>query len=164
YCYWVHEWKRFFDFCAELSRDLKVPIMPWQVPASHAPLVTDPVNDNFDTQNWGTGGTYILGDPAIGSDYHNINPKIIALQFPDAFHWAMGTSAEDMFERSIPFDVSAPAYGDFPYRGIFTLLLGGGATTGIISTVGDDTSFVRDKLNAYMDHPIPFGNDAASLG
>ena len=66
YCYWTHEWDRFYDFCAELSRDLKFPIMPWQIPASHAPLVSDPVNDNFDTQNWGTGGTYIFGDPAIG--------------------------------------------------------------------------------------------------
>ncbi|PLP97317.1 hypothetical protein [Cupriavidus pauculus] len=156
YCYWTHEWGRFFDFCAELSRDLRFPIMPWQIPASHAPLVSDPVNDDFDTQNWGTGGTYIFGDSAIGSDYHNINPKIVALKFPAAFHWAMGATAEDMFKRSEPFDVSGPAYADFPYRGIFTLLLGGGATTGIIASVGDDTSFVRDKLNAYMSAPIPF--------
>lgn len=167
YCYWTHEWRRFYDFCAELSRDLRFPIMPWQIPASHAPLVSDPVNDNFDTQNWGTGGTYIFGDPAIGSDYRNVNPKIVALPFPTAFHWAMGRTAEDMFKRSEPFNVSAPAYIDFPYRGIFTVLLGGGATTGIISTVGDDTSFVRDKLNAYMKDPIPFGKPldvAASAG
>lgn len=159
YCYWTHEWKRFFDFCAGLSRDLKFPIMPWQIPASHAPLVSDAVNVDFDTQNWGTGGTYIFGDAAIGSDYHNIHPRIVALQFPQAFHWAMGSTAEDMFKRSEPFDVSVPAYGDFPYRGIFTMLLGGGATTGIISTVGDDTSFVRDKLAAYMNNPISFVAD-----
>ncbi|MDT6964433.1 hypothetical protein QTN24_23245 [Cupriavidus sp. SZY C1] len=164
YCYWTHEWSRFFDFCAELSRALRFPIMPWQIPASHAPSVSDPVNDNFDTQNWGTGGTYILGDPVIGSDYHNVNPKIVALRFPEAFHWAMGRTAEDMFRRSEPFDVSLPAYGDFPYRGIFTLLLGGGATTGIISSVGDDTSFVRDKLRDYMRSPIPFAPDAATVG
>lgn len=162
YCYWTHEWERFYDFCAELSRDLKFPIMPWQIPASHAPLASDPVNANFDTQNWGTGGTYIFGDPAIGTNYHNIHPNIIALRFPTAFHWAMGETAEDMFKRSEPFDVSVPAYGDFPFRGIFTMLLGGGATTGIISTVGDDTSFVRDKLNAYMDHPLSFGDDAVT--
>jgi len=163
YCYWTHEWERFYDFCGELSRDLKVPIMPWQIPVSHAPLVTDQVNDNFDTQNWGTGGTYLFGDAAIGTDYHNINPKIVALNFPSAFHWAMGSTAEDMFKRSEPFNVSVPAYGDFPYRGIFTMLLGGGATTGIISTVGDKTSFVRDKINAYMNDPIPFGGDAAPV-
>ena len=163
YCYWTHEWQRTFDFCASLSRELKVPVMPWQIPASHAPLVTDVVNDNFDTQNWGTGGTYIFGDPNIGSDYHNVNPKILALKFPPAFHWAMGETAEDMFKRSEPFDVSAPAYGDFPYRGIFTVLLGGGATTGLISTVGDDTTWARDKLRAYMDDPIPLGN-AATVG
>ncbi|RZT41855.1 hypothetical protein [Cupriavidus agavae] len=164
YCYWTHEWDRFFDFCAGLSRDLKFPIMPWQIPASHAPLVSDAVNYDFDTQNWGTGGTYIFGDAAIGSDYHNINPKIVALPFPQAFHWAMGNTAEDMFQRSEPFDVSVPAYGDFPFRGIFTMLLGGGATTGIISTVGDDTSFVRDKLAAYMNQPIRFDGDAVGQG
>lgn len=74
----------------------------------------------------------------------------------------MGRNAEAMFTRSEPFDVSVPAYGDFPYRGIFTMLLGGGATTGIISTVGDDTSFVRDKLNEYMNSPIPFTGETGT--
>ncbi len=62
----------------------------------------------------------------------------------------MGETAEDMFKRSEPFDVSAPAYGDFPYRGIFTVLLGGGATTGLISTVGDDDDLgARQAARVY---------------
>jgi hypothetical protein len=102
----------------------------------------------------------LLGDPAIGSDYHHVHSNILALQFPTAFQSDMGQTAEDMFIRSEPFDISNPSYGDFPLRGIFAVLLGGGATTGIISTVGNPEPWVRDKLNAYMAAPIGF--DSAS--
>jgi hypothetical protein len=160
YCYGPREWQRFFDFCKEVSRALKLPVMPWQIPASRTPATTDSVNADFDSQHWGTGGSCLLGDPAIGSDYHHVHPNILALQFPTAFQSDMGQTAEDMFIRSEPFDISNPSYGDFPLRGIFAVLLGGGATTGIISTVGNPEPWVRDKLNAYMAAPIGF--DSAS--
>lgn len=156
YCYGPREWQRFFEFCRAVSRALKLPVMPWQIPASRTPVTTDSVNMDFDSQHWGTGGSYLLGDSAVGSDYHHVHPTILALQFPAAFQSDMGQTAEDMFKRSVPFDISNPSYGDFPLRGIFAVLLGGGATTGIISTVGDPEPWVRNKLNAYMDSPIRF--------
>ncbi|BAN22328.1 hypothetical protein [Caballeronia insecticola] len=154
YCYGPREWNRYFDFCKAVSRALKLPVMPWQIPASRIPSTTDAVAQDFDSQHWGTGGSCLLGDPAIGSDYHNVNPTILALQFPEAFQQYMGATVTDMFIRSEPFDISAPLYGDFPLRGIFTVLLGGGATTGIVTTIGNPDSWVRQKLNAYMDNPI----------
>ncbi|CAB3762243.1 hypothetical protein [Paraburkholderia humisilvae] len=160
YCYGPREWGRYFDFCQGMSRALKLPVMPWQIPASRTPNTADPVNTDFDSQHWGTGGSCILGDPAIGADYHNVHPTILALQFPSSFQADMGATAEDMFIRSEPFDISQPAYTDFPLRGIFSVLLGGGSTTGIISTVGNPEPWTRNKLNAYMDNPIRF--DTAS--
>jgi hypothetical protein len=156
YCYGPREWQRFFDFCTTISRALKLPVMPWQIPASRTPVTTDQVNRDFEGQHWGTGGSYLLGDAAVGSDYHHVHPNILALQFPPVFQADMGASAEDMFIRSVPFDISSPAYSDFPVRGFFTLLLGGGSTTGIISAVGNPEPWVRNKLNAYMDNPIRF--------
>jgi len=161
YCYGPREWGRYFDFCEGVSRALKLPVMPWQVPASRTPNTSDLVNSDFDSQHWGTGGSYLMGDPAIGSDYHHVNPTILALQFPQAFQADMGATVEDMFIRSEPFDISNPAYGDFPLRGIFAVLLGGGSTTGIISTVGNPEPWTRNKLNAYMDSPIAFDTPAA---
>lgn len=156
YCYGPREWNRYFDFCKAVSRALKLPVMPWQIPASRIPTTTDPVAADFDSQHWGTGGSCLLGDPAIGSDYHNVNPTILALQFPSAFQQYMGKSVTDMFIRSEPFDISNPLYGDFPLRGIFTILLGGGATTGIVAAIGNPEPWVRQKLNAYMNNPISF--------
>ena len=156
YCYGPREWARYFDFCKAVSRALTLPAMPWQIPSSRIPTTTDPVSTDFDPQHWGTGGSCILGDPAIGSDYHNANPTILALQFPEAFQQYMGVTAEDMFIRSGPFDISNPSYDDFPLRGIFTVLLGGGATTGIVSAIGNPEPWARQKLNAYMDSPIGF--------
>ena len=152
YCYGPREWPRFFDFCKWLSVYLQVPVMPWQIPSSHTPLVSDSVADDFDPQHWGTGGSYILGDSGINSDYHNVNPKILALTFNISY---MGAGVEAMFQRGEPFDWTSPAYQDFPLLGIFTVLLGGGQTTGIVSSIGNAGPWVVDRLNAYMDNPIP---------
>jgi len=160
YCYGPREWNRYFDFCKGISRALKLPVMPWQIPASRTPNTNDAVAADFDSQHWGTGGSCLMGDPEIGSDYRNVHPTILALQFPSAFQAEMGATAEDMFIRSEPFDISLPAYTDFPLRGIFAVLLGGGSTTGIISTVGNPESWTRDKLNAYMNDPVRFGSDS----
>ncbi|HEY4352985.1 MAG TPA: hypothetical protein VGN31_17265 [Paraburkholderia sp.] len=161
YCYGPREWGRYFDFCKGISRALKLPVMPWQIPASRTPNTNDAVASDFDSEHWGTGGSFLMGDPAIGPDYHNVNATILALQFPSSFQAEMGATAEDMFIRSEPFDISHPAYTDFPLRGIFAVLLGGGSTTGIISTVGNPESWTRDKLNAYMDNPIRFDSGGA---
>ena len=155
WCYGPREWGRFFDFCAALSAQLRFPIMPWQIPASWTPLTTDVVNDDFDSQHWGTGGTYMLGDAGLNSDYHNVNPKILALEFSPALPY-MGKTATDTFVRAEPFDLTDPKYLDFPRRGIFAVLLGGGSTTGIVSSIGNPGSFVRDRLHNYMKSPIHF--------
>lgn len=156
YCYGPREWDRYFDFCKAVSRALKLPVMPWQMPASRIPNTTDPVATDFDSQHWGTGGSCLLGDPAIGSNYENVHPTILALQFPETFQQDMGATVKDMFIRSEPFDISNPLYGDFPLRGIFTVLLGGGATTGIVSAIGNPEPWARQKLNTYMNQPITF--------
>ncbi|MDR5877194.1 hypothetical protein [Caballeronia sp. LZ032] len=155
YCYGPREWQRYFDFCENVSRALRVPVMPWQIPASRTPNTNDQVNADFDSQHWGTGGSCIMGDAAIGSDYHNVNPTILALPFSSSFP-DMGANAEAMFVRSEPFDLSTPLYGDFPLRGIFAVLLGGGSTTGIVSSIGNPESWTRDKLSAYMEAPLAF--------
>lgn len=161
YCYSPREWERFFDFCKAVSRALKVPVMPWQIPASRTPATTDEVYTDFESQHWGSGGSYMLGDPAIGSDYHNINPTILALEFPEPFQTYMGKTVEDLFAHAEPFDISGPAYGDFPVRGIFAVLLGGGSTTGIVASIGNPEPWVRDKLNAYMAAPIGFDSTSS---
>ncbi|KAN0079542.1 hypothetical protein V8E54_004756 [Elaphomyces granulatus] len=156
YCYGPREWGRFFNFVSALSAELQVPLMPWQIPSSRTPLVTDLVFDDFHKlQHWGTGGSYMLGDADINSDYHNVNHKILAIKFLKEFS-DMGKTAEEMFKRSEPFDLTTPAYGDFPLRGIFSVLLGGGSTTGIVSSIGNPEPWVRNKLNAYMKKPIRF--------
>jgi hypothetical protein len=158
YCYGPREWQRFFDFVQGISRALRLPVMPWQIPASHIPNTSDQVNADFDSQHWGTGGSCMLGDDAIGSDYRNVNPTLLAFTFPSNWQsYYGGATVQDMFIRDVPFDISQPSYSDFPLRGIFSVLLGGGATTGIVSTIGDPSPWVRDKLNAYMNSPIPYG-------
>ncbi|KAM4054866.1 hypothetical protein HRG_014932 [Hirsutella rhossiliensis] len=163
YCYGPHEWTQYFNFCRAVSLNLKAPVMPWQIPSSRTPLVGDSVDDEFEPQHWGTGGSYILGDAGIGSDYHNINPKILNLSFGNSFP-AMGKTGQDIFVRGEPFDLTNPAYIDFALRGIFTVLLGGGSTTGIVSSIGNPDSWVRDKLHAYMDNPISFDGSSSGGG
>jgi hypothetical protein len=152
YCYSPYEWGRFYDFCSELSLNLQVPVMPWQIPASRLPSCDDKVT-NLETDQWGSGGTYIFGDPAIGSDYNNIHPTVLAVR-PAAL--VGHATVEDLFSAAQPFDVSLPAYTDFPSRGIFSVSLGGCATTGIVNTIGKTGPWTQEKLNVYMMTPTPF--------
>ena len=156
YRFGPHEWPRFFDFCKAISMSLKVPVTPWQIPSSRTPLVKDSVT-NLETEHWGTGGSYILGDEGLSSNYYNANSNILALQFNNEY--VPYKTVKDLFAKQ-PFDWSKPAYHDFPLRGIFAVLLGGGQTTGIVTdTVKKlEGAFARDKLHAYMDHPIPTDN------
>ncbi|KAI1445021.1 putative hydroxymethyltransferase [Annulohypoxylon stygium] len=154
YCYGPYEWGRFFDFCGALSLELQVPVMPWQIPASRIPARTETVTD-LEVEHWGSGGTYIFGDDNIGSDYRNIHLKILEIKpAPLVTH----PTVQDLFESAEPWDLSDPAYIDFPLRGIFTVLLGGGATTGIVTTIGKSAKWTQEKVSAYMENPIPFSS------
>jgi hypothetical protein len=160
YFYGPYEWGRFYDFVKDVSVNLQVPVMPWQIPASRAPLVTDAVSSDYDSQHWGTGGSYLLGDADINSDYNNINPTVLALQLNATLIKA--DTAAEVWQRGVPFDLTQPAYQDFPLRGIFAVLLGGGSTTGVISTVGNAGPWVTDRLSAYAEDPIKF-DDTSSV-
>lgn len=155
YCYSPAEWNRFYSFCAHLSLDLQVPIMPWQIPASRIPNLQDSVSD-LNTDHWGTGGTYLFGDENIGSSNANINPAVLSIPLNGALTRGAKTSGE-VFDRAEPWDVSGPKYVDFPTRGIFTVLLGGGATTGIVQTIGKTGPWTQEQVSNYMNAPISFG-------
>ncbi|KAI2470788.1 putative hydroxymethyltransferase [Annulohypoxylon bovei var. microspora] len=159
YCYGPHEWPRFYEFCRILSLELQVPVMPWQIPASRIPNRNECVETNPDTQHWGTGGTYIFGDKAINWDYHNIHPRILEIKLnPTIFKHG---SVEELFCSAQPYDLSYPTYQDFPLRGIFAVLLGGGSTTGIVSTIGLTGPWTQDKVKGYMENPIPLNTTSS---
>ncbi|EFY96498.1 hypothetical protein X797_008727 [Metarhizium robertsii] len=156
YCYGPREWQRFFAFCGALSLSQQVPVLPWQVSLSRTPLVDDGVAQDFDFQHWGTGGSYILGDAAVGSSYHNVHPNILQLKFTLPY---MGEDGRRIFIRAEPFDLTEPAVKDLLLCGIFTVLVGGPSTTGIIvASFGNRGPWVRKKLKAYGENPIRFGN------
>ncbi|MFJ2994574.1 hypothetical protein [Pandoraea sp. NPDC087047] len=188
YCYSPYEWERTFDFCAVLSRHLRKPVMPWQIPASHLATTADQVDEpprvsasgnicaqriraringrrysnaersgglGFDEQHWGSGGSYLLGHPEIGSAVDAIHPHLLSVEFNPVYEPTMGSNARELFSRHA-WNLSAPKYLDFPRRGIFSVLLGGGATTGVVSAVGDPSNWVRTRLAAYRENPVTF--------
>ncbi|KAI1824521.1 putative hydroxymethyltransferase [Xylaria intraflava] len=151
FCYGPSEWAKFYDFCETLAFELTVPIMPWQIPASRIPSVKDTATpSSLEDDHWGTGGTYLFGDPAIGSETRNIHPAVLAIK-PNAL--VGSPNVESLFRGEEPFDVSNSAYEDFPLRGIFTVLLGGGATTGVVSSIGKTGPWTQEKVSKYMAAP-----------
>ncbi|KAI3332147.1 putative hydroxymethyltransferase [Xylariaceae sp. AK1471] len=202
YCYGPREWRRFYEFVQTVAFELKTPIMPWQIPASRIPHVGEPVTPaSLEHDQWGTGGTYIFGDPAIGSDVRNIHPAVLAIKLgalePGALveqnHWGSGGTyifgdpaigsdvhnihsailaikpgtlkpgalveqdiVESLFRSSEPFDLGRPAYPDFPFCGIFAVLLGGGSTTGVVTTIGTTGKWTQKEISKYMEAPISF--------
>ena len=157
YCYGPYEWGQFYNFVGALSLEMEVPVMPWQIPASRIPNRNEPVL-NLEVENWGSGGTHLFGDPLIANDYRNIHPTILGIKQTSL---VPHEDVEGLFKSAQPFDMSFPTFGDFLYRGIFTTLLGGGATTGIIENVGKTGRWTQEKLKAYMENPIPIQADTS---
>ena len=60
-------------------------------------------------------------------------------------------TVKDLYARHL-FNWAKPGYIDFSLHGIFAVLLGGGC---IVSNIGNPGPFTRNRLHAYMDHPIP---------
>jgi hypothetical protein len=152
YCYGPREWGRFYDFVKTVALELKVPVMPWQIPASRIPHADEPVTAaSLEPDHWGTGGSYIFPHPAIGSDVRNVHPVVLAIE-PAAL---VGVEdVEALFCGSAPFDLSYAAYDDFPLRGIFAVLLGGGSTTGVVTTIGSTGEWTQERIREYMEAPI----------
>ena len=137
----------------------QVPVAPWQIPASRIPNKTEHVAD-LETEQWGTGGTYIFGDVNINSDYRNTHPTILALKIKG--NVIPYEDVEELFASVTTFNLSSPVYSSFPARGIFTVLLGGGSTTGIITTVGTTGPWTQEKVCDYMQDPIRFDSTSSS--
>jgi hypothetical protein len=157
YCYSPYEWDRTFDFCASLSRHLRKPVLPWQVPASRLASVAEEVGELEETF-WGTGGSYLMGHAEIGSAVEAINAKLLNIEFLDVHASMMGSTPRELFSRH-EWDLSEPKYVDFPSRGIFHVQVGGGATTGVVSAVNRNSSrWMRAKLKAYRDNPVKFAD------
>ncbi|EKZ5286389.1 hypothetical protein REV77_004000 [Klebsiella aerogenes] len=155
YCYSPYEWDRTFDFCASLSRHLRQPVLPWQVPASRLASVTENVVE-LEEEFWGTGGSYLMGHAEIGSAVEAINPNLLDIEFLDVHASMMGHNPRELFSRH-QWDFNEPKYVDFPARGIFHVQVGGGATTGVVSAVNRNSSrWMRAKLKAYRDNPLRF--------
>lgn len=153
YCYGPREWSRFFDFAKAVALDLKVPVMPWQISASRIPRAADDTATagSLEPDHWGTGGTYIFGDTGIGSSLQNIHPAVRDIK-PAAL--VQQENVGSLFKSSEPFDLGVPAWGDFPLRGIFTVLLGGGCTTGVVTSIGASGKWTQEKVSEYMASPI----------
>jgi hypothetical protein len=155
YCYTPYEWERTFDFCAALSRYLRQPVLPWQVPASRL-ASADEVVGELEEEFWGTGGSYLMGHPEIGSSVEAINRRLLDIPFLDVHAKMMGHTPRELFSRHA-WDFTTPKYLDFPSRGIFHVQVGGGATTGVVSAVNRNSSrWMRARLKAYRDNPVKF--------
>ncbi|KAI0098046.1 hypothetical protein GGR51DRAFT_539090 [Nemania sp. FL0031] len=102
----------------------------------------------LERDQWDTGGTYIFGD---GSDIHNIHPAVLAIKLGLI---VAQNSVESLFRNSEPFDLTGPAYKDFPLSGIFSVLLGGSSTTGVATTIGFTGKWTQGKISEYMKAPI----------
>ena len=155
YCYSPNEWDRTFDYCAALSRHLRQPVLPWQMPASRLASVSEEVGE-LEEQFWGTGGSYLMGHAEIGNRLEAINPKLLNIEFLDVHAGMMGRTPRELFSRHA-WDFSEAKYQDFASRGIFHVQVGGGATTGVVSAVNRNSSrWMREKLQAYRTNPVKF--------
>ncbi|WP_084050388.1 T9SS type A sorting domain-containing protein [Aquimarina macrocephali] len=153
YAWTAKHWDMYLIFCEEIAERIgNVPIMLWQIPGGHMPT-TDENIVNFDIANHSSASApYFLGDSRIGTDLSKIHPdlKNIALALP---HYEANTIGGHLANDN-GYDWGTSNLQRLANMNVFSILWGGGSTTGIgsIGTNGDDDQWLAKKISEYYSN------------
>ncbi|WP_106793193.1 T9SS type A sorting domain-containing protein [Aquimarina sp. Aq78] len=153
YAWTAKHWDMYLTFCKEIAKRIgNVPIMLWQIPGGHMPT-TDENIVNFDIANHSSASApYFLGDSRIGTDLSKIHPELknITLALP---HYEANTIGGHLANDN-GYDWGTSNLQKLANMNVFTILWGGGSTTGIgsIGTNGDDDQWLAKKINEYYSN------------
>ncbi|WP_175392696.1 T9SS type A sorting domain-containing protein [Aquimarina megaterium] len=155
YAWTAKHWDKYLIFCKEIAERIgNAPIMLWQIPGGHMPTADENII-NFDIANHSSASApFFLGDKRIGTDLNKIHPdlKKVVLTQP---HYAAKNIGEHLGNDN-GYDWSTSNMQKLADMNVFTILWGGGSTTGIapIGTNGDDDQWLAAKITDYYKKPV----------
>ena len=159
YAWTAKHWDRYLDFCKIIAEGIgDVPIMLWQIPGGHMATTSETLN-NYDVSTYSSAaGPYFLGDSNIGTNLNAIIPEVRNIQLPSSSsHYGTSSTVGDLLARDNNYDWSTSNLSRLADMNVFSILWGGGSTTGTgsIGTNGaGDDGWLADKINTYYENLV----------
>jgi len=172
YAFGSKEWKNYLLYVKYITDSVKTPAMLWQIPGGHmvskqedlsgeARLCSD--NDtngcfrHLDSGVFGghsaSGGSFFMGDAKIGKNIENIREDVLDISLsPAVYHGADNVRA--LLEQDKAYDWSKPALDLVIDANAFSILWGGGETTGAVAISTNQTggyAWLARKIKAYEE-------------
>lgn len=162
YAWGAKHWDKYLTFCKEIAERIgDIPIMLWQIPAGHM-VTTDETITNYSISGHSSAAApFFLGDNRIGTDLNNIHPDVRNIPLTSGHYNA--SSVGELLSKDGGYDWSTSNLQRLADMKVFSILWGGGSTTGIaaIGTNGDDDGWMADKITSYYDNVV-YNTNAAS--
>ncbi len=155
YAWGAKHWDKYLTFCKEIAERIgDIPIMLWQIPAGHM-VTTDETTTNYSISGHSSAAApYFLGDDRIGTNLNNIHPDVRNIPLTSGHYDA--NSVGELLSKDGGYDWSTSNLQRLADMKVFSILWGGGSTTGIaaIGTNGDDDGWMANKITAYYDNVV----------
>lgn len=159
YAFTAKHWNRFLDFCERIAIGIgDVPIMLWQIPGGHMPSTSETLTNYDVAEHSSAAATFFFGDSNIGTNLTNIIPEVRNIPFPTSSRqYGISKTVGDLLVRDNNYDWSTSNLPRVADMNVFSILWGGGQTTGIasIGTNGDgDDGWMARKVNEYYENLV----------
>ncbi|CAL2095422.1 conserved protein of unknown function precursor containing a type A C-terminal secretion signal [Tenacibaculum sp. 190524A02b] len=155
YAWTAKHWDKYLVFCKEIAERIgNVPIMLWQIPGGHM-ATNDEVIVNYKLdQNSSASAPFFLGDDRIGTNINAIKAEVRNIPLTLAHYQA--NSVGELLANDDGYDWSKSNLQRLADMNVFSILWGGGSTTGVASIVnnGDDDGWLANKIKTYYENDV----------
>ena len=152
YAYDAQDWANYLTFVKQVSDYLQRPAMLWQIPASHLLTTGEAVpSSNYIALHSGTGGSYFMGDPLLGVGAVNAAASMKSIPLNGQPYYAGKTNVGDWLSLNPSYDWTYDQLQRAINSNVFSILWGGGNTTGVIETAntGNDGGWMLGRVQGY---------------
>ena len=152
YAYDAQDWKNYLAFVKQVSDYVQRPAMLWQIPASHLLTRNEAVpNADYVPLHSGTGGSFFMGDPALGVGAVNAASTMKSIPLNGQPYYAGKTNVGDWLNLNAAYDWTQDYLQQSINSNVFSILWGGGNTMGVIETAntGNDGGWMLGRVQGY---------------
>ncbi len=152
YAFNNYDWENYLLFVKQVTEHLNTPAMLWQIPGGHLATNGESVSDENILAHSATGGTYFMGDKAIGTDIRsNVKQEVLDITLDPSVY--VVNNAGDYLTEDLNYDWGRDRLREAAFSNVFAILWGGGNTTGVvrIPTLGNgyENSWLSDRVQSY---------------
>lgn len=151
YAFGAREWGNYLNYVRQVTDHLNTPAMIWQIPGGHMAANSENIGSYDLANHSASGASYFMGDKNIGENINNIRSEVLDIALNGVVYDG-ATSVRALLQQTPSHDWGQNQLRQAAYSNVFSILWGGGSTTGVIpiNTNGSgDNNWLRNKVADY---------------